>query len=276
MKIKRFHWNVTILALFILLACSLCWVLVALYMKNFIKYSEEISSYEKTNYLAKAGIELGLAIVWSRNVWVDFKVDTWEAVDNFMDNFVCTFPLDDDGKCPQQPKFSMIISWLANSYNWCDAWTLYEVKPGLSVVIPLFKDQWLTNNSFDWILNQWEKNDRGTEHLSAIWDSSNRKFWLVWTDESTNTLKIDQWDGALSSLRVTPNTLIWAIRHWYLIIANPDKTVSKQICINWKDIPQETVNIVSVGYYNWRQLWTETLATKALPDFLQGDNYLVN
>jgi hypothetical protein len=32
-------------------------------MKNFIKYSEEISSYEKTSYLAKAGTELGLAIV---------------------------------------------------------------------------------------------------------------------------------------------------------------------------------------------------------------------
>jgi hypothetical protein len=32
-------------------------------MKNFVRYSDEITSYEKTNYLAKAGTELGLAIV---------------------------------------------------------------------------------------------------------------------------------------------------------------------------------------------------------------------
>jgi hypothetical protein len=54
MIIKKFHGNITILTLFILLASALMGVLVALYMKNFIRYSDEITSYEKTSYLAKA------------------------------------------------------------------------------------------------------------------------------------------------------------------------------------------------------------------------------
>jgi hypothetical protein len=37
-------------------------------MKNFMKYSEEITNYEKSSYMAKAGTELGLAIVGSHNV----------------------------------------------------------------------------------------------------------------------------------------------------------------------------------------------------------------
>ena len=66
MKIRRFKGNITILALFVLLGSALLGVLVALYMKNFFKYSEDINNYERVNYLAKAGTELGLAIIGSR------------------------------------------------------------------------------------------------------------------------------------------------------------------------------------------------------------------
>ena len=63
-------------------------------------------------------------------------------------------------------------------------------------------------------------------------------------------------------------------RNPYFIAANPLTWESQNICIQWWDIAQETVKIVSIWYYNNRQLWTETLTTKALPSFLQWDNYI--
>jgi hypothetical protein len=108
MKIKRFHGNITILTLFILLSCALMWVLVALYMKNFIRYSDEITSYEKTSYLARAWTELGLAIVWSREVGLVYSIESWN---NIKLNFDCPYTVDEWEECPVDPKFSLSIDW---------------------------------------------------------------------------------------------------------------------------------------------------------------------
>ena len=270
MKIKRFRWNVTILALFILLASALTWVLVALYMKNFIKYSEEISSYEKTSYLAKAGTELGLAIVWSKETWVMYSIDSWYTAWIFE----CPYPINDEWICPQEPLFSMEIIGLADSYNRCDEeWEKTTVWSGLSIIIPLFHENWLTNNSLSNVVtksvnyvNRW---DVWTDSNLTSLDGWTWKFWVVWSE--SDMLKMTQWTGPANKVK---DFVAW--NHSYLVVANPLTWQTQDICIKWKDIPQETVKIVSVGYYNWRQLWTETFATKALPDFLQGDNYLKN
>ncbi len=270
MKIKRFRWNVTILALFILLASALTWVLVALYMKNFIKYSEEISSYEKTSYLAKAGTELGLAIVWSKETWVMYSIDSWYTAWIFE----CPYPINDEWICPQEPLFWMEIIGLADSYNRCDEeWKKTTVWSGLSIIIPLFHENWLTNNSLSNVVtksvnyvNRW--NVWPDSNLTSL-DEWTWKFWVVWSEN--DMLKMTQWTGPAYKVK---DFVAW--NHSYLVVANPLTWQTQDICIKWKDIPQETVKIVSVGYYNWRQLWTETFATKALPDFLQGDNYLKN
>ena len=54
MTIKRYEGNITLLALFVLLASALIGMLISLYMKDFLRYSEDILNYERTNYLAKA------------------------------------------------------------------------------------------------------------------------------------------------------------------------------------------------------------------------------
>ena len=60
----------------------------------------------------------------------------------------------------------------------------------------------------------------------------------------------------------------------YLIITNPN-LAEQTLCIsNPNGIPQESVKIISIWYFKDKQLWTETIAKKALPDFLKGDNYL--
>lgn len=277
MKIKRFHGNITILTLFVLLASALMWILVALYMKNFIRYSDEITSYEKTNYLAKAWTELGLAIVWSREVWLDYRIESWDYIKW---NFECPFPVDEWEECPVDPKFSLEIKWLGTRYNDCTESNTITIQPWLSAIIPLFRDRWVEW----WIRNALSKQsytNRGylweDNIIRKIWsnNSSDRRFGIVWTtkDERNNSILewVEPWTWDINAIWSKDP---WDIDHAYLIAANPSTETSKEICVWWANIPQETVKIISIWYYNNRQLWTETLATKALPTFLQWDNYI--
>lgn len=269
MKIKRFHGNVTILTLFILVSCALMWVLAALYMKNFVRYSDEITSYEKTNYLAKAGTELGLAIVWSREVGLVYSIDSWNLI-NW--NFECPYPVKEWEECPVDSKFSLAIDWLWNSYQNCSEEWKKEIKPWLSAIIPLFKDPsniWSVSQA---LIKPEDTIKRDLSSITADWNW-NWNYWIVWM-EGENTLHIDRRQGSVSSAKdMNPvENAMW--RNAYYIAANPSTTESHSICIQWWDIAQETVKIVSIWYYNNRQLWTETLTTKALPSFLQWDNYI--
>ena len=138
MKIKRFRGNITFLALFVLLASALIGVLVGLFMKNFLRYSEDITTYERTSYLAKAGTELWLAIVNSRNPGLEY---TLESGSDLMNNFSCPYDKKEGELCTHQPAFSLSLSWLANSFENCSEENLTKVWPWLSVIIPLFKDK---------------------------------------------------------------------------------------------------------------------------------------
>ena len=277
MKIKRFHGNITILTLFILLSCALMWVLVALYMKNFIRYSDEITSYEKTSYLARAWTELGLAIVWSREVGLVYSIESWNSIKL---NFECPYPVVEWEECPVDPKFSLSIDWLWHSYQNCDWSNQVEIEPWLSAIIPLFKDPWIGWGISDALITPEETSlvKRTLSNLSATSStSSSWNYWIVWM-ESENTLHIDKWQGGTSKLTdKNPSSATSMWRNPYFIAANPQTANSQKICItdtNWWDLAQETVKIVSIWYYNNRQLWTETLTTKALPSFLQWDNYI--
>ena len=275
MKIKKFHGNITILTLFILLSCALMWVLVALYMKNFIRYSDEITSYEKTSYLAKAWTELWLAIVWSREIGLVYSIDSWNLI-NW--NFECPFPVDEWKTCPVESKFSIEIDWLWNSYQNCSTEGLKEIKPWLSAIIPLYKDP----SNISSVSNALIKPDesllikRDLEWITAAGTNGDKwNYWVVWMNWE-NTLYISNWQGSISNIKdkkpIKADVDKW--RNPYFIVANPLTWESQNICIQWWDIAQETVKIVSIWYYNNRQLWTETLTTKALPSFLQWDNYI--
>ena len=275
MKIKKFHGNITILTLFILLSCALMWVLVALYMKNFIRYSDEITSYEKTSYLAKAWTELWLAIVWSREVGLVYSIDSWNLI-NW--NFECPFPVDEWETCPVESKFSLSIDWLWDSYQGCSSTDLRDIKPWLSAIIPLYRDK-SNITSISNALKKPNESDLDKRNLDWITATSNNEkkwnYWIVWMNWE-NTLYISNWQGMASNIK-DKNPIKADVDNWrnpYFIAANPLTWESQNICIQWWDIAQETVKIVSIWYYNNRQLWTETLATKALPSFLQWDNYI--
>lgn len=287
MRIKRYRGNATVLALFILLASSLIWVLVALYMKNFLSYSDEIVSYERTSYLAKAGTELGLAIVWSREPGVEYAL----TGGTIMKNFTCPYPMlvDKGGNeyCPKESRFSLKINWLADSYNHCDNENMVEVKKGLSLVIPLFRDPQIESVTkmltHDTNVNGRQRTEEEIWKLIASWSGSKEwnlgEVYIEENNEGTKTnteLKIKQWKKVITSNIEIYTGSNGSHKYMYLIVANPDYNNSQSICITGGLIPQETTKIVSIWYYNWRQLGTETFTTKSLPDFLQWDVYLTN
>lgn len=286
MKIKRFRGNITFLALFVLLASALIGVLVGLFMKNFLRYSEDITTYEKTSYLAKAGTELWLAIVNSRNPGLEY---TLESGSDLMNNFSCPYEKKEGELCTHQPAFSLSLSWLANSFENCSEENLTKVWPWLSVIIPLFKDKGI--NSANEGLN--ERMSESHEKTFNISSKQNRAFVInaiLWkmgnqfTDDPEKNLSytsyLDGWTGQWNGrefndiLAKIQSSNYGSIIEKYLIITNPN-LAEQTLCIsNPNGIPQESVKIISIWYFKDKQLWTETIAKKALPDFLKGDNYL--
>lgn len=286
MKIKRFRGNITFLALFVLLASALIGVLVGLFMKNFLRYSEDITIYERTSYLAKAGTELWLAIVNSRNPGLEY---TLESGSDLMNNFSCPYEKKEGELCTHQPAFSLSLSWLANSFESCSEENLTKVWPWLSVIIPLFKDKGI--NSANEGLN--ERMSESHEKTFNISSKQNRAFVInaiLWkmgnqfTDDPEKNLSytsyLDGWTGQWNGrefndiLAKIQSSNYGSIIEKYLIITNPN-LAEQTLCIsNPNGIPQESVKIISIWYFKDKQLWTETIAKKALPDFLKGDNYL--
>lgn len=289
MRIKRFHWNITILALFVLLASALTGVLVALYMKNFMKYSEEITNYEKSSYMAKAWTELGLAIVGSHNVWLEYSFWSWSTnFEEFIeDNFDCPYQLEEWETCPNLPYFSLAISWMNTYYNMCSSENQITIWKWLSAIIPLFRDSrgdWKNDLDNSALQKTADSNlvviSLNNNSFGAVWDASERNFWTLYMD-AWYILKLNQRKGGLWIINNWNDFIRWQTawnQNPYLVIANPDSANSRKLCVrnnDWKGIPQETVIIKAIWYYKDKQLGTETLTKKALPEFLQWDNYLV-
>lgn len=260
MRIKRYQGNITLLALFVLLGSALLGVSVALYMKNFFRYSENINNYERANYLAKAGTELGLAIVGSREPGLEFTIESGHQF--IKDNFDCPFTLKEWENCPFQPAFSLTISGLSQQLNNCNESQKIKVWPWLSVIVPLFKDSGISN--IDAALHKENQLARGTP-FNFYGEASKWRFATV-SLSNQNELLLEQWNTP-EDIKCKTNT--------YLVIVNPTPDIQEFCLENSNGIAQESVKIVSIGFFKDKQLWTETFAKQALPSFLQGDNYLI-
>ena len=277
MRHERPRGNITILALFILLASSLIWVLIWLVMKNFIKYSKEISDYEKVNYLAKAGTELWLAIVGSRGVGFSYSISSGDSA--LMHNFSCENPQKSRDECLWKPAFSLEISGLAKT-KWELPWIAEDCKipenstevwPWFSVIVPLFSDQEATSSVAEALQPNTTVHPFNFNDLSMYW-AGERKFGILAFNKNDSSLKIRKWEGDAWALH--NGNLFYGLEN-YLIIANTSQQPQK-LCLesNTVSIPQEEAKIMSIGSFWEKQLGTETFIAKKLPSFLQGDNYL--
>lgn len=246
--------NIILLALFVLFASSLIGLLISMMMRGFLRYSEDIASYQKASYLAKAGAEVWFLLTNTTKANFDYTLgkEGKEDKENILKNFTCKRGKEENWICPDF-NLNLEIIWLWNSLNNCsnDKITL---SWGQSIIIPAF----YANKVWLW----W--NQMGQVKISTIaieWDSNSLKKTIATYDQN-NTLTLKEWEGEKTS-----NT------NSYFILSNTWQA-AVQICPSWENIPQENIKILSTATFRDKTIWKEYLSTQKLPDFLKSDNYL--
>lgn len=246
--------NIILLALFVLFASSLIGLLISMMMRGFLRYSEDIASYQKASYLAKAGAEVWFLLTNTTKANFDYTLGE-EDKKSILDNFTCKRGKEENWICPDF-NLNLQITWLWDSLNNCSKSKdkLITLSWGQSIIIPAF----YANKVWLW----W--NQMGQVKISTIaieWDSNSLKKTIATYDQN-NTLTLKEWEGEKTS-----NT------NSYFILSNTWQ-VAVQICPSWENIPQENIKILSTATFRDKTIWKEYLSTQKLPDFLKSDNYL--
>ena len=251
--------NIILLALFVLFASSLIGLLISMMMRGFLRYSEDIASYQKASYLAKAGAEVWFLLTNTTKANFNYTLGK-EDKESILNNFTCKREKEKNWICPDF-NLNLEITWLWNSLNNCsnDNPITPNDNPitlswGQSIIIPAF----YANKVWLW----W--NQMGQVKISTIaikWGNNTLKKTIATYDQN-HTLTLKEWEGEKTS-----NT------NSYFILSNTWQA-AVQICPSWENIPQENIKILSTATFRDKTIWKEYLSTQKLPDFLKSDNYL--
>lgn len=246
--------NIILLALFVLFASSLIGLLISMMMRGFLRYSEDIASYQKASYLAKAGAEVWFLLTNTTKANFNYTLGEGDKK-NILNNFTCKREKEKNWICPDF-NLNLQITWLWDSLNNCSKSKdkLITLSWGQSIIIPAF---YATEVELWW-------NQMGQVKISTIaieWDSNSLKKTIATYDQN-NTLTLKEWEGEKTS-----NT------NSYFILSNTWQA-AVQICPSWENIPQENIKILSTATFRDKTIWKEYLSTQKLPDFLKSDNYL--
>lgn len=261
--------NIILLALFVLFASSLIGLLISMMMRGFLRYSEDIASYQKASYLAKAGAEVWFLLTKTTKANFDYTLGK-EDKESILNNFTCKRGKEENWICPDF-NLNLEITWLWDTLNNCSNDNpitsndkLITLSWGQSIIIPAF---YATEVGLWW-------NQMGQVKISTIaieWDSNSLKKTIATYDQN-NTLTLKEWEEWEK----------WNREKWngeksntnsYFILSNTSET-AVQICPSWQNIPQENIKILSTATFRDKTIWKEYLSTQKLPDFLKSDNYL--
>ena len=245
--------NIILLALFVLFASSLIGLLISMMMRGFLRYSEDIASYQKASYLAKAGAEVWFLLTNTIKANFDYTLEKGDK-ESILNNFTCKRGKEENWICPDF-NLNLEITWLWNSLNNCSKSKdkLITLSWGQSIIIPAFYATEV-GLSWNWSLEQIP--------IPTIELSGNTLKKTIATYDQNNTLTLKEWEGEKTS-----NT------NSYFILSNTWQATI-QICPSWKNIPQENIKILSTATFRDKTIWKEYLSTQKLPDFLKSDNYL--
>ena len=134
-------WNISILVIFVLLASSLIGILTMNFVKQMVSYTNDMNSYNKSYYYAKAGLELALVEINNAGIW--FANHIWSGDDIFVDNFscsTCNFDVDIQGKTQYlSEKF-----WLNTG---CSDENAFVLSGWESIALPLFVQKNIISNN---------------------------------------------------------------------------------------------------------------------------------
>lgn len=246
--------NIILLALFVLFASSLIGLLISMMMRGFLRYSEDIASYQKASYLAKAGAEVWFLLTNTTKANFDYTLgkEGKEDKENILKNFTCKRGKEENWICPDF-NLNLEITWLWNSLNNCSKDNRITLSWGQSIIIPAFYANGI-KLWWNWSLEQVA--------LPTIELSGNTLKKTIATYDQNSTLTLEEWK---ENEKLNTNS--------YFILSNTWQATI-QICPSWKNIPQENIKILSTATFRNKTIWKEYLSTQKLPDFLKSDNYL--
>ena len=243
--------NIILLALFVLFASSLIGLLISMMMRGFLRYSEDIASYQKASYLAKAGAEVWFLLTNTTKANFDYTLEK-EDKENILNNFTCKREKEENWICPDF-NLNLQITWLWTSLNNCSDGKPITLSWGQSIIIPAF---YATEVGLWW---NWTLKQVALPTIKR--DNNNLKKTIAIYDQN-NTLTLEEWK---ENEKLNTNS--------YFILSNTWQA-AVQICPSWENIPQENIKILSTATFRGKTIWKEYLSTQKLPDFLKSDNYL--
>lgn len=285
MKIEKWNrklkWNISVMVILILLACSLMGILTIIFLRSLIEYTDDSYGYYKSYYMAKAWLELALTEIDNTDVWFQNSINSWDAI--VINNFGCPW-------C----NFISEIKWRSNLISnnfWettgCEDGQKLSIPAKWSMILPMFYDNttnfsellpWNYSHCLSW--NDCYILFSNRMDLSINWDSSkNLNIWVVflsWEDISLEYLYMDNYTinnifhSYFSAFQSYYRDEISTITNLlpYIVLSNPNGEEVK-FCINSKvERPTTKYFVYSIWEYMWKTVWLQAIYEQPVPSFL--------
>ena len=274
---RRLKGNVSLLVIFILLACSVIALLSINQIQRLLTYGNMTFNYFRAFYLAKAWTELGLTEVYYREAWFEHTINSWD--------FIVSSNLISEQYSWFNPYFTMNISWnfqhLTNDVRYtdeCSGDNKITLGTWEWIVLWLFTD----NTSDISEILTWTKENNIEEykfikHLNmegVTWQYFNDKkltFWLFDYDADWNMWNIVV--KVRNDLNNFLNDYIKEVtgKRRYLTIKNPwtsNEVVSFCITTNNDKLIPYSDSLITVRWnYGDMEVWLQSVVKKTTPSW---------
>ena len=287
LKYRKLNWNISILVILVLLACSLMGILSMNFLNNLISYTDNSYSYYNSYYYAKAWLELALTEIDNSDVWFSHEIWFWDVINQNFSN---------------EGAFNVNIMWrstfLSNKF-WqnrvCDETTALSIPAKWSMTLPMFYDDSSDYNTIFSSINSIHllSNDRNKLSVQYLWDwysypkldvwvifqSWDSILWdyiyMTWLDFKENFFKnYFQEFGMLYWEEPWNNSMGNDPYLSYIVISNPTDDEVK-FCIDaWSDTsykvywwPTTKYFISSRWEYRGKTVWLQAIYAQPLPSF---------
>lgn len=276
--------NISLLVLFVLVACSLLGIIAVQYIKHMAIQTNQIYNYYKTYYLAKWWSEIGLSLMKLR--WPGYSREINQN-DLFVQQNIST---GNSFSLKIQWDSSFISQWHPSTKTCIQKIT---IAGNNSIILPLFTDTPDTSISDHFSEQYFYKNKSdlfGAISITGLDTPRNVAIWVIvsswWSLSELGiyfTSGTFQWDDFFENLKekiqtsfnTTLDTIVMNRERelWlqnYLIIANKDDE-DLSFCLELptdKTLPFPKTYISSFWYANGKKVGLETIYQQPIPAYL--------
>lgn len=290
---RKLKWNISVMVILILLACSLMGILTIIFLRSLIVYTDDSYGYYKSYYMAKAWLELALTEIDNTDVGFQNSVNSWDAI--VVNNFTCPW-------C----SFTSEIKWRSGfiwNYFWksneCSEDNKLIIHSWWSMVLPMFYDNstgfyellpWKYSHCLSW--NNCKNLFSKRKDLTMTGGQGKElNIWVIFLnsedDISLEYLYMQTWNALSYFFSQYFNAFqgyyadlqLWSILSDYIdrnkllpyIVLSNSTGSDLKFCISnsqTRDWPATKYFISSVWEYMWKTVWLQAIYEQPVPSFL--------